>query len=337
MPSKKNNGSKITGKSQKGQGVPKWTEAQAREYFERRRWPNGPVCVHCGSMNVYRLGGTATRPGLLECRDCREQFTVTVNTVMEDSHLPLSTWAKAFHLMTSSKKGMSSLQLQRNLELGSYRTAWFLSHRIREAMRAEPVKGLLKGQVQADETWVGGKIRVGSGEERKSQFENKTPVVALVETGGKVRSTPVETVDASTLRQALREACDTSAQVVTDDHSAYPVAAAIFTGGHETVNHSAKEYVRKRVNGKGEVEIITTNTAESYFSLLKRGVYHHVSKKHLHRYCNEFDFRWNGRELEDSQRRDAAVDGAEGKRLFYKKPIEQEPPHDGDQLPMWPE
>src|SRR5438445_641512 len=126
-------------KTQKGQGTPIFTEDQAREYFEKRRWPNGPACVHCGSVNVYRLEGEATRPGLLKCRDCKGQFTVTVGSVLEDSHLPLAKWALAFHLMVSSKKGISALQLQRNLGLGSYRTAWHLAHRIREAMRCEPV------------------------------------------------------------------------------------------------------------------------------------------------------------------------------------------------------
>src|SRR3954452_17523231 len=146
---------KITGKSQKSQHVPDFTEDEARAYFERLRWPNGPGCVHCGSVDVYRVGGHSHRPGLIECRDCRKQFTVTVGSVMEDSHLPLATWAKAFHLIASSKKGMSALQLQRNLGLGSYRTAWFLAHRIREAMRCEPVAGMLKGQVQADEAYIG--------------------------------------------------------------------------------------------------------------------------------------------------------------------------------------
>jgi transposase-like protein len=139
MPSK--NPKQGANKSQKGQAVPDFTEPQARAYFEAMRWPNGPACVHCGSVNVYRLGGESQRPGLLECRDCKGNFTVTVGTVMEDSHLKLPVWAKAFHLIASSKKGMSALQLQRNLGLGSYRTAWFLAHRIREAMKSEPVKG----------------------------------------------------------------------------------------------------------------------------------------------------------------------------------------------------
>lgn len=311
-------------KTQKGQAVPQFTEDQAREYFERLRWPDGPICVHCGSVAVYRLQGEATRPGLLKCRDCKGQFTVTVDTVMEDTHLPLSLWAKAFHLMASSKKGVSALQLQRNLGIGSYRTAWHLAHRIRYAMEQDVKPGMLSGQIQVDETYVGGKLRVGSGEDRKSQWENKTPVVALIETNGKVRSKPVERVDATTLRAALHEVCHQSSQIVTDDHAAYPLATANFEGGHHTVNHSEKQYARKRVNDKGEVETITTNTAESYFSLFKRGVYgtfHHISKKHMHRYCSEFDFRWNGIELMDTERRDAAVRGGEGKRLFYRMPI----------------
>ena len=334
MPSRKNKSPQITGKSQKGQGVPNWSEDEARAYFERRRWPNGPACVHCGSVSVYRLQGASTRPGLLECRDCDKQFTVTVGTVMVDSHLPLSTWAKAFHLMVSSKKGMSALQLQRNLSLGSYRTAWFLAHRIREAMRAEPVRGMLKGQIQADETYVGGKPRKGTGYHKRGAGTPKTPVVALVETGGNVRSKPVETVDAAALLSAMAECVHKDAQIVSDEHPAYPGATFIFNGGHETINHSAGQYSRKNDAGK----TITTNTAEAYFSLLKRGVYgtfHHVSKKHLHRYCSEFDFRWNGRALEDAQRRDEAVKGAEGKRLYYKTPVQAEPPHDGDQLPFW--
>lgn len=318
-------------KSQKNQQIPDFTESQAREFFEARRWPNGPVCPHCGSIDAYRLQGESTRPGLLECRDCRKQFTVTVGTVMEDSHLPLATWAKAFHLVASSKKGISALQLQRNLGIGSYRTAWFLAHRIREAMRCEPVAGMLKGQVQADETFVGGKPR--KGEEPKP----KQPVMVLVETDGKARSLPIQNVDAKTLRQALTETVDLSAQIVTDDWSAYPVAAGCFTGGHETVTHKNKEYARRQLNANGEWETITTNTAESFFALFKRGVYgtfHHISKKHTHRYCAEFDFRWNGRKMSDAARRDEAIRGADGKRLFYKMPVQrlEELKREGDRV-----
>jgi transposase-like protein len=314
--------SKKQPRTQKGQHVQNFTEDQARDYFERLRWPNGPGCVHCGSTDVYRLQGQSTRPGLLECRDCREQFTVTVKTVMEDTHLPLATWARAFHLMCTSKKGMSALQLQRNLGLGSYRTAWFLCHRIREAMKCEPVAGMLKGEIQADETYVGAshskshRVRPGRTRKKAGRGTSKTPVFALVETNGNVRSQPVARVNADTLRTAMQECVDPTASIVTDEFAAYPKAAAGFAGGHKTVSHSSGQYV----NADGT----NTNTAESYFALLKRGVYgtfHHVSKKHLHRYCSEFDFRWNGRKISDTERRDGAVRGAEGKRLFYRQPI----------------
>jgi transposase-like protein len=323
-------------KSQKGQQVPDFTEDQAREYFEKRRWPHGPCCIHCGSVDVYRLQGQATRPGLLECRDCRKQFTVTMGTVMEDTHLPLAQWAKAFHYLTTAKKGMSALQLQRNLGIGSYRTAWFLAHRIRLAMSKEPVAGLLKGDVQVDETYVGGKPRKGHGQPRpkRGRGTNKQAVLVLVETDGKARSHPIERLDAASLKAAMKECIDPSAAIVTDELPSYPKAAAGFAGGHHTVNHGMDEYVNP--DGKH------TNTAESYFSLLKRGVYgtfHHISKKHMHRYCDEFSFRWNGRDLEDAERRDAAVRGAEGKRIMYKSPIGKSliEPKDGEQLPFWPE
>ena len=258
-------GKKITSKSQVGQQVPNFTEDEARAYFEGLRWGDTPFCPHCGAVNVCRLNGDAHRAGLLECRDCRKQFTVTVNSVMEDTHLPLATWAKAFHYMCSSKKGMSALQLQRNLGLGSYRTAWFLAHRIREAMRFEPVAGMLNGQVQADEAYIGGKFRVGSGEDRKSQYENKTPVVVLVETNGNAVSRPVENVTAATLRPAFEQVVDKTSQIVTDEHAAYPLAVGNFEGGHQTVNHSDKQYARKRMSDDGStVETITTNTAKAF-------------------------------------------------------------------------
>ena len=300
-------------KSQKGQEVPSFTEDQAREFFEVRRWPHGPSCVHCGSVNVYRLGGQSQRPGLIECRDCKGNFTVTVGTVMEDSHLPLSTWAKGFHVMASSKKGMSALQLQRNLGLGSYRTAWFMAHRIREAMRCDPMPGMLKGKVEGDETYVGGKPRPGTGPHKKGRGTSKAPVAVLVERDGKARSQPIERVDAASLR-GLLECVDSNATIYTDE---LPSWAKAVRGDfiHDTVNHGKGEYTR------GEVH---TNTAESFFALLKRGVYgqfHHVSKKHLHRYCDEFAFRWNGRTLMDNERRDDAIKGAEGKRLMYKSPV----------------
>lgn len=263
------------------------------------------------------MEGKTIRPGLLACRDCEGHFTVTVGTVMEDSHLPLATWVRAFHLMTSSKKGISALQLQRNLGLGSYKTAWYIAHRIREAMRCEPVAELLNGSVQCDETFVGGKPRKGDGKvHKRGRGTKKVPVVALVETGGNVRSQPVEMVNSETLKAAMQENIHPSARIVTDDLSSYPIAAAGFAG-HETVNHSSGEYV----NESG----FHTNEAESYFALLKRGVYgtfHHVGKKYLGRYCDEFSFRWNGRKLTDRERCDDAIRASEGKRLKYQGPIQ---------------
>jgi transposase-like protein len=325
--------SKITAKSQKGQQVPNFTEDEARAYFEKLRWPNVAACVHCGSVNVYLVGGTSHRPGLYECRDCREQFTVTLGTVMEDTHLPLSVWAKAFHPICSSKKGMSALQLQRNLGLGSYRTAWFLAHRIREAMRCEPVAGMLKGEVQVDETFVGGKPRRYSNTPSfRGRGTSKQPVMVLVETGGKAHSKPIDHLTAKELKGAIRETVDKSAGIVTDENSAYFAIGKEYAGGHQTVNHSAGEYSRNGIN---------TNTAESFFALFKRGHYgtfHKLSKKHLHRYCDEFAFRWNGRTLTDSERRDLAVKGAEGKRLMYRTPVDPPPPSlkSFDQLPPFP-
>jgi transposase-like protein len=173
--------------TQNGQNPQNLTDDEARGYIERLRWPHGPACPHCGSVNVYRMTGKSIRKGLLACRDCDGQFTVTVGTVMADSHLPLATWVRAFHLIASSKEGISALQLQRNLGIGSYRTAWHLAHRIREAIRCEPVAGFLQGSVQCDETYVGGKPRKDSGKKKPKRGRGtaKAAVVALGETGGK--------------------------------------------------------------------------------------------------------------------------------------------------------
>lgn len=313
----------IQARSQKGQKIQNFTEDQARDYFEKLRWPNGPVCPHCGSVNVYRLEGKTARAGLLECREkeCRKQFTVTVNSVLEDTHLPLATWARAFHLMCASKKGISALQLQRVLGLGSYRTAWHLAHRIREAMKCEPVAGLLKGAVQCDETYVGADrtkvhhVPKGEKPRKRGRGTDKTAVFALVETGGRARSCPVARVDGNTLKAEMEKLIDPSAIIVTDEMASYPKAAAGFAG-HETVNHRAEEYKNERG--------FHTNEVEGFFSLLKRGVYgtfHHISPKHLQRYCDEFDFRWSNRTIGDIERTNEAVKGAEGKRLMYKSPL----------------
>lgn len=311
-------------RTQKGQSVLNLTDEQAREHVEKLLWPNGePVCRHCGSVNAYRMQGKSCRPGLCRCRDCKKQFTVTVGTIFEDSHLPLSTWVKAIHLMCSSKKGISALQLMRNLGLGSYRTAWFMAHRIRLAMRCEPVAGmLLKGEVQVDETYVGAnrarvlpmpkdKVRV---RRKPGRGTDKVPVMLAVETDGRAYAQPVANAKADTLKAVMVEKIDPSSTIVTDEWAAYNRAARDFIGGHYKVRHSWGEYER---DGRH------TNTAESSFSLLKRGIYgtfHHVSRGHLHRYCDEFSFRWNGRKLSDAERRERAITQVEGKRLMLVAP-----------------
>jgi len=300
------------------------TEAEARDTFERVRWPNGPTCHRCGSVEVTKLAGDAHRVGLYKCRGCNEQFSSTTGTILEQSHLPIRTWLMAFAILCSAKKGVSALQLQRQLELGSYRTAWHMCHRIRHAMSQEPLAGLLGaggGTVEVDETYVGGKPRHRQGlapgpkHSRRGRGTKKTPVVALVERGGRARSWPVKSVDSATLKDAIRKHVDPSARIVTDELNVYQGIGAEFEGGHETVNHSQKEYVR------GDVH---TNTIEGYFGLLKRGVmgsFHHVSAKHLHRYCDEFSFRWDRRSMDDAERTAEAIKGGEGKRLRYREPV----------------
>jgi len=294
------------------------SEDEAREALERILWPNGPVCPHCGAVeNLTWLQGKAHRTGVFQCNNCQDQFTVTVNTIFEDSHIPLRKWLMAFTLLCSAKKGISALQLQRELELGSYRTAWHMAHRIRHAMSKEPLAGLLRGTVEVDETYVGGKPRPEHGRprEKHGRGTKKVPVLALVERSGKVRAKKIERVDAKTLKGAIRENVDRSATIMTDRFGSYHGIGDEFEGGHHTVDHGSGEYVR------GDVH---TNTIEGYFALLKRGIvgsFHHVSKQHLDRYCDEFSFRWNHRKTTDGDRTAEAIKGAEGKRLMYRDPI----------------
>jgi len=294
------------------------SEDEARETLERILWPNGPACPHCGAVeNLTRLQGKAHRTGVFQCNNCHDQFTVTVNTIFEDSHIPLRKWLMAFALLCSAKKGISALQLQRELKLGSYRTAWHMAHRIRHAMSKEPLAGLLRGTVEVDETYVGGKPRpqAGAPKAKRGRGTKKTPIVALVERGGKVRARKVERVDGATLKAAIRENVDRSATIMTDEWPAYRAIGTEFAGGHKAVNHGQGEYAR------GDAHV---NTAESYFALLKRGVmgsFHHISKQHLDRYCDEFSFRWDHRKTTDSERTIEAIKGAEGKRLSYRDPI----------------
>lgn len=291
------------------------SEDQAREYLERLCWPDGPVCPHCDhTETIYRLEGESTRPGLLKCGSCRQPFSVTVGTVMESSKIPLVKWLLAFHLMASSKKGMSAHQLHRTLKV-SYKTAWFMAHRIRLAM-AEPEPEPLSGVVEADETYVGGKPRHAAWRAlgHKVPPSKKTPVFALIERDGRAIATAPERAKAKDIRDIMTTMVSPKAHLMTDESSLYTEAGRMFSA-HDSVKHSQREYVR------GEAGI---NTAESFFALVKRqhyGTNHHYSKKHLPAYIAETQFRWNGRKLTDEERREEAIKGIEGKRLTYREPM----------------
>jgi transposase-like protein len=292
-------------------------ETAARDLMEVMRWPDGAFCPQCGKKEpVYRMMKLATskkpgRPGLLRCRACKKQFTVTTGTVFEDSHIPLSKWVLAIHLLCASKKGMSAHQLHRMLGI-TYKSAWFMAHRLRYAMSMEPLASKLSGIVEADETYVGGK-RKNTRRGRPGADSHKTAVVALVERGGRLRARPVERVTADNLNEMLCDNVERSAFIVTDEYTAYRDVHKLFAG-HETVNHGDKEYVRG---------VAHVNTLEGFFSLLKRGitgVYHHVGKGHLAKYCDEFSFRYDARKVSDGERHELLVAGAIGKRLTYKQP-----------------
>lgn len=295
--------------------VGRLTEEAARTMLEAIRWPEGPICPHCHGKKVTRIKAKSAkvRDGLIQCNICRQQFTVTVGTVMHRSHITLRQWVQAFHSMCAHKKGVSALQLQRNLGLKSYKAAWHLAHRVRFAMQEEPLAALLTGTVEVDETYIGGKRhggKCGRG------APNKTVVVALVERNGRVRSKPVRTISARELKGAIRENVDQNARIMTDELRSYSGIGQEFTGGHKTVNHGTGEYAR------GKNYDININSAESYFALLKRGIhgtFHHVSAKHLSRYCDEFSFRWGQRKSTDGERAMAAIRGGAGTRLTYQQ------------------
>ncbi len=299
-------------------------ETAAREFMESKLWANGRYCPHCGvigrSFKLTAKPGSKhpVRPGVYKCQDCRKQFTVRVGTIFEDSKLPLCKWLMAIHLMSSSKKGVSSHQLSRELGI-TVKSAWFVSHRIREAMRKEPMAGMLSGAVEVDETYVGGKPRY-KGQSKSGRGTKKAPVMVLVERNGKAVCKPVDRVSGKTLRSEVQARVSERAIILTDDFQSYRGVGKGFLGGHETVNHSAKEYVREAESGL----LVHTNTAESFNALLKRGhygIFHHFSRKHLGRYCDEFSFRWDHRKVSDGHRMTAAIKGAEGKRLKYKQPM----------------
>ena len=290
-------------------------EDAAREHLEAQLWPEGPFCPHCGSVEATALKGKAHRKGLYQCNGCREQFSVTVGTVFERSKIKLHKWVLAAHLMGASKKGVSSKQLERMLGV-TYKTAWFMSMRLREAMTDEVPASGIGGEnkvVEADETFVGGKkknVHNGKPEPKKHA------VVALVERDGQMRASHVADVTAKTLRETLVSQANRKSYLMTDEAQAYKSVGKEFSG-HGSVNHSADEYVRGT--------FWHTNTAELFFAILKRGVYgtfHSVSEQHLQRYANEFAFRWNTRAklgFDDFDRANLMLKGSVGKRLTYRR------------------
>jgi transposase-like protein len=295
----------------------------AREAMEAILWPNGPVCPHCGSLEkLGKIEGKSARPGLYYCGECKGQFTVTIGTIFERSKVPLSKWWFAVHLLASSKKGFSSHQLMRSIGV-SYQTAWFMTHRIREAMRSgdwTPMGGA--GQiVEIDETFIG--MKEGA-EKPKAGYAHKNVVLSLVERGGSVRSFHVDSTKKEDVLPIVHASIDRETHVMTDESNTYAKLGDDFAK-HDSVDHHREEwgYTDRKTGTK-----INTNTIEGYYSIFKRGmkgVYQHCSEKHLHRYVAEFDFRYSNRSalgVEDQERAAKIVRAAKGKRLMYRRPDE---------------
>jgi|SRR5580692_7513628 hypothetical protein len=296
------------------------TDDKARAHLESVLWKDGIVCPKCQCKDQTKFSDIAanpdakTRAGLRWCANCKDKFTVTIGTIFEDSHIPLRKWLIAWYLICSSKKGIASLELQRLLEIGSYRTALFMAHRIRYALKETSYADKLSGTVEADECFMGG---VSTGKGTGSMAGGKVPVMAMVERGssGRVRSHVMPAVSGANLKQAIRDNVKMFSELHTDAHHGY--TGLKWEYYHDTVKHRAGEYKREEGN-----KIVTTASVESFFSLLKRGVvgtFHHVSAQHLPLYLAEFDHRHNCRKMTDGERTDVGLTKALGKRLIYRK------------------
>lgn len=309
-----------------------YTDAdKAREHLEAIHWPNGPVCPHCGNIDAERITkmqGKSTRPGVYKCNECRKPFSVTVGTVFERSKIPLNKWVLASHLMAASKKGMSAHQLHRMLGV-TYKTAWFMAHRIREAMKEDnDTSGPLGGEgktIEADETYHGRREDGYVSPHRKGRpyLKRKKPlkrtIVGLVERSGRVRTFHVKHATKDSVRDILVLNADRKSILYTDESNLYPTTGKEYAK-HGTVKHSAKEYARR----EGDT-VVHTNTIENVFSVFKRGmigVYQHCGEAHLHRYLAEFDFRYNRRsalKISDAERAEDLLRMTRDKRLTYRR------------------
>src|SRR6185312_14855127 len=295
-------------------------EDAARAHYERIRWPDGRTCPHCGTVdNSVLLKGKSTRPGIYKCRDCRKPFTATMGTIYERSHIPLHKWLLATHLMVSSKKGISALQLHRNLGFGSYRTAWFMAHRIREAMKSDDTTpmGQGGGDVFADETYFG---RDPAKYGNRMAIRNMNQILTLVDrtTGRSTSMIFDDTLTNANVRLILEANIAKEARLITDDARHYRLVGKEFAA-HGFVSHTSGEYVH------ADDSSITTNQIEGFFGIFKRGmrgIYQHCGKQHLHRYLAEFDFRYTNRIATGCDDRECArrsVAGTVGRRLMYAR------------------
>jgi len=290
-------------------------------FLEKQRWGETPACPRCGDTNVYQMtgrDGSRNKDYRWRCRGCKEMFTVRTGTIFEETRLPLRVWVYAIWKACSSKKGISALQLSREMEI-THKSALFILRRIRHGL-GEVAPAKLMGTVEADEVYLGGKPRF-KGTSLRGAGANKTPVVGLVQRGGDVRFQMMERVTANHLGKFIAENADLSCRLITDELPAYKQVGKAFICGHETVTHSAKEYVRAGTD-------IHSNTVEGVFSLIRRGVmgtFHSISRKHLPNYLNEFQFRWNTRKLNDGERVAKAIKAIDGKRLEYRESVDNPP------------
>lgn len=298
------------------------SERRAVEFLEKHRWGNDPACPRCGDMDVYTMkgkGGGRNKNHRWRCRCCKRMFTVRTGTVFEESRLPLRVWVYAFWKACSSKKGISALQLSREMEI-THKSALFVLRRIRHGLRDESASKFT-GTVEVDETFHGPRKPRYKGTSKRGRGTSKVPILAAVERGGNVRFQVMDRLTAKDLGKVMVESADLSCRIITDEYYPYKIAARPFSGGHEHVNHSRKEYAR-------EGSDVHSNTVESVFSLFKRGVvgtFHSISKKHLPNYLNEFEFRWDTRDLDDGLRVAAAIRRADGKRLEYRESVDDPP------------